>query len=99
MFRNAGDSGHWLEVSIGGPGRGVGTLVRVATTDGTFTGQQEISVGGGYSSGRLPVAHFGLGQDTVVDISIKLPDGTVTELPNITADQHLRWPEGCPGSN
>jgi len=98
MFRNAGDSGHWLEVSIGGPGRGVGTLVRVATTDGTFTGQQEISVGGGYSSGRLPVAHFGLGQDTVVDISIKLPDGTVTELPNITADQHLRWPEGCPGS-
>ena len=98
MFRNAGDSGHWLEVSIGGPGRGVGTLVRVATTDGTFTGQQEISVGGGYSSGRLPVAHFGLGQDTVVDISIKLPDGTVTELTNITADQHLRWPEGCPGS-
>jgi len=98
MFRNAGESGHWVEVSMGVPGRGVGTLVRVATTDGTFIGQQEISVGGGYSSGRLPVAHFGLGQDTVVDISINLPDGTVTELTNITADQHLRWPEGCPWS-
>jgi hypothetical protein len=97
LFRNVGESGHWLEVSIGGPGRGVGSLVRVANTDGTFIGHQEISVGGGYSSGRLPVAHFGLGQDTVVTVSITLPDGTVTELPNTTADQHLRWPEGCPG--
>jgi hypothetical protein len=44
----------------------------------------------------LPVAHFGLGQETVVGISITSPDGTVTELPDIIADQHLRWPEGCP---
>lgn len=96
MFRNAGESGHWLEVSVGGPGRGVGSLVQVTTSDGALLGHQEISVGGGYSSGRLPVAHFGLGQETVVDISITSPDGTVTELPDIIADQHLRWPEGCP---
>ena len=31
MFRNTGDAGHWLEISIGGPGRGVGTLVAVST--------------------------------------------------------------------
>jgi hypothetical protein len=95
MFRNTGDTGHWVEVSLGGPGRGVGVLVSVSTPDGTFIGEQEIGVGGGYSSGHLPVTHFGLGPETLVDITITLPDGTVNEIPGITADQHLRWPEGC----
>jgi hypothetical protein len=95
MFRNAGESGHWVEVSMGVPGRGVGTLVTVSSLNGTAIGRQEISVGGGYSSGRLPVAHLGLGGESVVDITITLPDGTVHELSGIAADQHLRWPEGC----
>ncbi len=95
MFRNTGDSGHWLEISIGGPGRGVGTLVTVSTEDGTQIGREEISAGGGYASGHLPVAHFGLGAATEVSVSIQHPDGTVTELPGIAADQHLRWPQGC----
>lgn len=97
MFHNTGESGHWVEVSVGGPGRGVGSIVTVSAPDGALVGKQEIGVGGGYSSGHLPVAHFGLGQDTVVDITITLPNGTVTELPGIIADQHLRWPEGCSG--
>ena len=95
MFRNAGESGHWVEVSVSGPGRGVGSLIVVSTPEGVLIGQQEIGIGGGYSSGRLPVAHFGLGANTVIDITITLPDGTVAELPGITADQHLRWPGGC----
>ncbi|MEX1124793.1 MAG: CRTAC1 family protein, partial [Acidimicrobiia bacterium] len=97
MFRNAGESGHWVEVSVGGPGRGIGSLVTISTPDGTVIGQQEINVGGGYSSGRLPVAHFGLGAETMVDITITLPDGTVNDLPGITGDQHIRWPQGCAG--
>ncbi len=95
MFRNTGDTGHWLEVSIGLPGDGIGSLIGVSTTDGSVVGQLEIGVGGGYSSGRLPVAHFGLGDETVVDLTITLPDGTGTSLPGVTADQHLRWPNGC----
>jgi hypothetical protein len=95
MFHNTGDSGHWLEISIGEPGRGIGTVVTVSTDDGTQIGREEISAGGGYASGHLPVAHFGLGAATVVSVGLQHPDGNVTELPEIVADQHIRWPEGC----
>jgi hypothetical protein len=95
LFRNTGDSGHWLEVSLGVPGGGIGSVVTVSTSDGEVIGRQEIGFGGGYSSGALPVAHFGLGAETVVDLVITMPDGTETELPEVTADQHLRWPAGC----
>jgi hypothetical protein len=94
MFRNAGESGHWLEVSIGQPGAGVGALVTVSS-GGEVMATREIGVGGGYSSGRLPFAHFGLGQVTVVDVAVTLRDGTTVELPEIAADRHIRWPDGC----
>jgi len=94
MFINAGDTGHWLEVSIGQPGSAIGAHVTVTSGDDVL-GRREIGVGGGYSSGRLPVAHFGLGQATVVDVSITLPDGTTVELSDVDSDQHIRWPEGC----
>ena len=97
MFHNTGDSGHWLEVSIGGPRRGVGATITVSTSDGVLIGHQAISAGGGYASGHLPYAHFGLGAETAVSVSIKSPDGTITDLPEIAADQHLRWPQGCSG--
>jgi hypothetical protein len=95
MFMNVGDTGHWLEVSVGQPGAGIGAVVTVSA-GGEVVGRQEIGVGGGYSSGRLPVSHFGLGQETVVDVTIALPDGTTTDLAGIVADQHIRWPTGCP---
>jgi len=94
-FRNVGETGHWLEVSVGLPGAGIGSLVVATAADGEVIGRQEIGVGGGYSSGRLPIAHFGLGEETVVDLAITLPDGTIHELGSLPADQHIRWPEGC----
>jgi hypothetical protein len=95
MFRNSGETGHWLEVSLGIPGAGIGGLVTVFDPNGDRIGWQEIGVGGGYSSGRLPVAHFGLGEETVVDLTITLPDGSTRDLADVTVDQHIRWPEGC----
>jgi hypothetical protein len=95
MFRNTGDSGHWLEISIDGPGLGIGAVITVTTEDGAPIGSQEVGAGGGYASGHLPVAHFGLGAETQVSVSLRTPDGTVTDLTGISADQHLRWPRGC----
>jgi hypothetical protein len=95
MFMNVGDTGHWLEVSIGQPGAGIGALVTISTTSGGVLGRQEIGVGGGYSSGRLPIAHLGLGPETVVDVAIAFPDGSVADMSDVPADQHIRWPEGC----
>jgi hypothetical protein len=95
MFRNIGDTGHWLEVSLGVPGDGIGGAVTVFDSDGDRIGWQEIGVGGGYSSGKLPVTHFGLGAVTTVDLTITLPDGSTRDLSGVAADQHIRWPEGC----
>lgn len=94
MLHNDSASGHWLEVSIDGPGRGVGTQVTVHALDGTALGTQEIGVGGGYASGHQPIAHFGLGTETDVDVTIHTPLGDTT-LSGIAADQHIRWPGGC----
>jgi hypothetical protein len=95
LFQNSGDSGHWLEVSLGVPGRGLGSVVEAHDSTGALLGKQEIGVGGGYSSGRLPTAHFGLGSATEANLTITQPDGTTVELVGVTADQHIRWPDGC----
>ncbi len=95
LFRNAGDSGHWLEVSIDEPGGGVGYLVTASNMDGDLIGTQEIGVGGGYSSGHLPVAHFGLGSEVAARVTITDRLGNLVDLGELAADQHIRWPEGC----
>jgi hypothetical protein len=95
MFINETDSGHWLEVSIEGPGRGVGAVVFLTDSGGKLIGHQEISTGAGYSSGNSATAHFGLGDLTSATASISLPDGSIVDLGEVEADQHLRWPDGC----
>jgi hypothetical protein len=95
VFRNTGDTGHWLEVSLGRPGKGVGSMVTVSGAGGEVLGRQEIGVSAGYSSGQLPIAHFGVGDLTAVDVTIEMTDGSVAELDDVPVDQHIRWPEGC----
>jgi len=43
----------------------------------------------------VPV-HFGLGSDTVVDLTITWPNGIVQVLDNVSADQVLRVTETAP---
>jgi phage tail protein X len=31
----------------------------------------------------------------MVDVAVTLRDGTTVELPEIAADRHIRWPDGC----
>jgi hypothetical protein len=99
LLRNVSPGGHWLEVSVAGPMTGVGSTVAVyeaghISEPAALIGRQEIGVGIGYGAGRQPVAHFGLGVVANIDVVIKTPDG-MSELHDVTADQHLRWPGGC----
>ena len=48
----------------------------------------------GYTAGVAPVAHFGLGNRTAVDVVVTTPSGRVLTH-SATADQHLRLPDGC----
>jgi len=95
LFRNVTAGGHWLEVSVADPLGGVGAVIQVSTSDGDLLGYREIGVASGYSSGNLPVAHFGLGEVEVVDVAIKLRSGATATIEDVGADSHIRWPDGC----
>ncbi len=87
-----GGGGHWLEVSVAGPGQGIGTVVEVRGPDGSLLARTEITVTAGYSAGRMPVAHIGLGDVDRVSVTLRLPDGAEVEVGEVEADQRLRWP-------
>lgn len=96
LWRNETESGNWLEISIGADlGFGIGW--RVEVRDGEeLIGAREITVTQGYSAGVLPVAHFGLGETESVDVRLVPADGSdPVDLDGVTANQHLRWPDGC----
>ena len=101
LLRNESAGGHWLEVSVdGSEGHGIGWLVEVFEGDSTdpasLLGAREITVTQGYSAGVLPFAHFGLGEQTEVTVRLTPPGGAEpVVLDGVTADQHLRFPQGC----
>ncbi len=95
LFRNRGASGHWLEVSVDEPGGGIGYQVAAYAPNDELIGIQEVGVGGGYSSGHLPVTHFGLGAEAAARVTITDRLGAVVDVGEIAADQHIRWPDGC----
>ncbi|HSJ82174.1 MAG TPA: CRTAC1 family protein, partial [Acidimicrobiia bacterium] len=102
LLRNESGSGHWLEVSVGpDQGFGIGWKVEVYRAGsggdiGQLLGAREITVTQGYSAGVAPIAHFGLGEDTQVDLRL-VPPGGVDPLvvDGVDADQHVRVPDGC----
>jgi len=83
LFRNDSQAGNWLQVRVQGKAMnrmGVGAQVRLFP-GGTLVqkklaplfGYQEITLNGGYSSSRPPLAHFGLGNMKTCDVEIVLP--------------------------
>jgi hypothetical protein len=101
-MRNESGSGHWLEVSVGAEHAfGLGWRVEVYRAGGIgdpagLLGAREITVTQGYSAGVAPTAHFGLGEDTAVDVRLIPPGGAgPSDLPGVVADQHIRYPSGC----
>jgi hypothetical protein len=102
LLRNESASGHWLEVSVGAEqGFGIGWKVEVYRAGGggdvaQLLGAREITVTQGYSAGVAPIAHFGLGEDTQVDLRLVPPGGADPLVVNgVDADQHVRVPDGC----
>ena len=96
LLHNEGGDGNWLEVSVDAAhGFGIGWRVEVREGD-ELLGARDITVTQGYSAGVLPVAHFGVGDATGVDVRLVPPGGGDTvELTGVMANQHLRWPDGC----
>ena len=91
LYRNVTEgTGHWLSLDVSMPGtnsRAVGALVTLSAAGRPQV--QEITIGGGHAGGQAGPLHFGLGTATEVDIRIDWPDGTVSEVKGIGADQRL----------
>lgn len=82
LFRNETPGGNWIQVRVEGKTMnrmGIGAQVRVykagkAGDHAALLGYQEITLNGGYSSGRMAVVHFGLGKVNTCDLEITLPN-------------------------
>ena len=102
LLHNDSGSGHWLEVSVGPEHAfGLGWRVEVYRAGSAgdlagLVGAREITVTQGYSAGVAPVAHFGVGEETTVDVRLVPPGGAEPSvIEGVPSDQHIRFPNGC----
>ncbi|MCZ7636426.1 MAG: FG-GAP-like repeat-containing protein [Verrucomicrobia bacterium] len=95
LYRNNGNSNHWLKVSLRGTASnrmGIGAKVRVLTTIGGEPLWQTRTISGQHSwiSEDGLLAHFGLGDATVAEVvRVEWPSGTVQELKDQSVDRLL----------
>ena len=97
LLRNdGGNSNHWLEILlIGTKSNRDGVGARVKLTAGDLTLYDQRKGGMSYQSAQDPRLHLGLGQRTKIDaLEIIWPSGTITNLPNLRADQIIAIKEG-----
>ena len=92
LFRNTGNSNHWLEIDLEGVVSnrdGIGT--RLLATSGGVTQLREQSGGMHKYAQNHQRVHFGLGDNTTVDqLIVKWPSGMVQEIHDIPSDQIIR---------
>jgi enediyne biosynthesis protein E4 len=94
LLNNAGNDNGWLVVKLNGGisnRQGVGAKVRITAQIAGEQRQQLRQVGGGDSYGGNPnLAHFGLGNATIIDeLRVEWPSGYVTVLESVLPNQRL----------
>lgn len=93
LFRNQGNSNHWLEIDLEGVASnrdGIGASVVATTPDGVKQLREQSGGSHKYSQNHTRL-HFGLANNTSVDeLKIRWPNGKVQEIENIPADQLIR---------
>ena len=92
LMNSTHNGNHWIELNLIGTKDnrdGIGTRVKITTTDGVQFNQATTAVG--YSSSSDKRVHFGLGKaDTIQKIELFWPTGAKQVLSNIKADQVLK---------
>jgi hypothetical protein len=80
LLHNTSPAGNWLEVQV--EPFTPGALVTVVVSDGSSQ-TREVKAGSSYLSSEDPRLHFGLGTETVRSLTVRRPDGTVTDFDNV----------------
>ena len=98
-YRNDSEPGNrGLIVRLdGADGNRFGVGARITVTTATGTQLRELAGKNNHASHDPPEAHFGLGTSTHADISVRWPDGAITSLEDVAADQvvTLSQPRGA----
>ncbi len=97
LFMNrTADGNHWIILKLVGTKDnrdGLGTKIKITTSEGVQFNQATTAVG--YSSSSDKRVHFGLGKATVIDkIELSWPTGVKQVLTNVKIDQILTVVEG-----
>ncbi len=88
IYRNLGNTNHYLKVALAGPaGNAVGIGARVELTTSTGTQYQQMT-GGSHQYGQdmLPL-HFGLGTASSAGLTVRWPSGEVQQFQEILGDR------------
>lgn len=90
LYRNEGNPNHWLQIKPRANYQSLWIGTRIKAIAGDLKQIREIRAGSSYVSQESMVAAFGLGgYNTVDEIEIRWPNGTIQTLQNIKADQLL----------
>ncbi|MGB0653097.1 MAG: OmpL47-type beta-barrel domain-containing protein [Thermoplasmatota archaeon] len=92
-----GAGAHWLSVELRDPGVGnwqaIGARATATLPDG-HTMARHVMAGSGYLSQDQTALHFGLGDQSVADIEVIWPDGTIESFLGLAAGEHVRLERG-----
>ncbi len=102
LLHNDTSGGHWVSVEVGVAGTaGVGDVVEVYQAGGlgqpdALLGARPLMATQGYGAGAWPGAHFGVGEETTVDLRVVRPGGQPPiDVTGVAVDRHLRiGPDG-----
>lgn len=97
LLHNESPKKSWLKVQVQGTKMnrmGIGSQVAIYRKGQmgqkkALLGFQEITIGYGYASGQMPIAHFGLGAEKEVDIEVRLPGGRKIQKPQQKVNQSI----------
>jgi len=88
LLRNLGNGNHWVQLDLRTDGPNYSAVgARVVATSGGVSQLRFQNAGLHRYSQNQQRIHFGLGQDSSVDLEIRWPDGQVESFANVTADR------------
>ena len=96
LLRNDVSGGdHWLKVLLVGVKTNRSAIgTRVVARYGTRRQAQEVTAQSSFYSANDRRLHFGLGAETVADLTIRWTNGTTETVANVAADQFVTIREG-----
>ncbi len=95
LMMNESASGHWLEV-VAPVGARVKVFEQGRIADlAHLLGAAEITVSQGYTAGNEPVARFGLGEHSSVDVEVTVHGQAGSSLLGIGVDRRIAVATGC----